>query len=186
MRAIMVDLDGTLVDTTSANVSAYIAALQEVGVDIPPDIFAARSFGLNWRQFLPEMLAEAGVTVAPSAVARRKQALYAAFLPRTRVNRALVSLIKTVRGSCRSALVTSASAGSAAAVLEYWGLTPMFDVIVTADDVEHHKPSPAGYALAADRMGVSPGDCVVVEDSDPGVAAAMAFGAQVFRTVWAE
>jgi HAD superfamily hydrolase (TIGR01509 family) len=52
-----------------------------------------------------------------------------------------------------------------------------FDLIVAGDDVEHSKPHPAAYLRAAELLGVSPEDCVAIEDSSPGVAAAIASGA---------
>lgn len=50
--------------------------------------------------------------------------------------------------------------------------------VVAGDDVEHPKPDPAGYLLAAERLGVRPEDCVAVEDSFPGMSAAVAAGAR--------
>ena len=52
-------------------------------------------------------------------------------------------------------------------------------MFVTAGDVERGKPDPEGYLLAARRLGVAPADCVVVEDSPPGVAAGKAAGMRV-------
>jgi HAD superfamily hydrolase (TIGR01509 family) len=52
-----------------------------------------------------------------------------------------------------------------------------FAHIVAGDDVEHSKPHPAAYLRAADLLGVDPRDCVAIEDSSPGVAAAVASGA---------
>ena len=51
-------------------------------------------------------------------------------------------------------------------------LTPLFRTIVTADDVAHSKPDPETYALAAERLGVAPGDCLAVEDTATGLASA--------------
>jgi sugar-phosphatase len=49
-------------------------------------------------------------------------------------------------------------------------------VLVTAEDVRHGKPSPEGYLRAAERLGVPPADCVVIEDAPPGIEAALAAG----------
>jgi len=56
-------------------------------------------------------------------------------------------------------------------------------VFVTAGDVERGKPDPEGYLLAASRLGVAPADCVVVEDSPPGVAAGRAAGMRVIAVL---
>ncbi len=52
-----------------------------------------------------------------------------------------------------------------------------FGVVVAGDEVEHAKPHPASYLRAAELLGVDPRDCVAIEDSSPGVAAAVASGA---------
>jgi sugar-phosphatase len=48
--------------------------------------------------------------------------------------------------------------------------------LITADDVRHGKPDPEGYLAAAQRLGVTPNDCIVVEDAPAGIAAARAAG----------
>jgi len=182
-RALLVDMDGTLVDTEEANYAAYAAALGEAGVGVGRDAFRAAAFGRNWRQFLPGMLAGGGNDADPAAVAARKTALYPRLLHLTVVNRALVALIGGVRPNWRTALVTTASAPNVAAILAHHGLAELFDLVVTGSDVARHKPDPEAYHLAADRLGVSPADCIIVEDSDIGVAAAAAFGAPCLRVV---
>jgi sugar-phosphatase len=54
-------------------------------------------------------------------------------------------------------------------------------VLVTADQVEHGKPAPDPYLLAAERLGVDPAACLVLEDAPAGIAAGRAAG----MTVWA-
>ena len=52
-------------------------------------------------------------------------------------------------------------------------------VLISADDVQRGKPAPDGYLLAAERLGVAPAECIVVEDTPPGIAAGRAAGATV-------
>ena len=52
----------------------------------------------------------------------------------------------------------------------------MFRVVVSADDVEHGKPAPDMFLLAARKMGVDPTKCLVFEDAEPGMRAAVAAG----------
>ncbi|HUG74816.1 MAG TPA: HAD-IA family hydrolase, partial [Acidimicrobiia bacterium] len=54
---------------------------------------------------------------------------------------------------------------------------------VSGDDVQHGKPAPDAYVLAAEGLGVEPAACVVVEDSPAGVAAGLAAGARVVAVV---
>ena len=80
----------------------------------------------------------------------------------------------------RVAIATSCSAPLARARLAAAGL-PEPDVLVTADQVEHGKPAPDPYLLAAERLGVDPAACVVLEDAPAGIASGRAAG----MTVWA-
>ena len=59
------------------------------------------------------------------------------------------------------------------------GLGEIFTIIVTPEDVEHGKPAPDMFLLAAQKMGVPPQDCLVFEDGQPGVEGARAAGMEV-------
>ncbi len=180
IAALLVDLDGTLVDTREANFRAYAQALAEVGIVIDRPRFDAIADGRNWRQFLPAFIDRtAGIDAAH--VAARKVALYPGMLALTTLNDGLVALIRALHGPCKTALVTTASAVNARAVLAHHRLDNLFDTIVTGNDVARHKPDPQAYHLAAERLGVVASDCLVFEDSGIGIAAATAFGAPVLR-----
>ncbi len=80
--------------------------------------------------------------------------------------------------SDRWAIVTSGGYGLARRRLERAGIQQPA-VFVTAEDVQHGKPDPQGYLLAAERLGRDPTACIVFEDAPPGIAAARAAGARV-------
>jgi HAD superfamily hydrolase (TIGR01509 family) len=183
-RALLVDLDGTLVDTRTANFSAYAAALAEAGVAVDRASWDRVAEGRNWRQFLPGLLAGTGVD--PASVAARKASLYPRYLSETRLNERLAALVRTVRTRCATGLVSTASAASARAVLRHHDIESLFDIVITGSDVVRHKPAPDAYLLASTRLRVSPAECLVFEDSDIGVAAAAAFGARCRRICFAK
>ena len=70
--------------------------------------------------------------------------------------------------------------------LEAAGLSALFPVVVTADDVAHGKPAPDIFLLAAERLGVAPSACVVYEDGDLGLEAAQRAGMRAVdvRVLW--
>lgn len=180
--ALLFDFDGTLADTADANHAAYAQALREVGVDIDRATFDRMALGRNWREFLPGLLA--GTGAAADAVAARKAALYPAFAGRIRFNPQLLGLIEHRAAGVRLALVTSASRRNLlSACSARPQLLQTFDVVISGDDVTAHKPDPEAYVLAARRLGVSSAECLVFEDSEPGVGAGAAFGAQVLRVL---
>ena len=176
LKALLVDLDGTLVDTAEANFAAYRAALQAHGVTLTREWWDANGFGRNWREFLPALL-DGNSNVRSAEIAARKAELYPNYVAATLVNEPLVRLIRLLKPSLRLALVTSASRSAAALLLEVHDLRSLFDEVVTGDDVTAHKPAPHAFALAAERLGVRPDECMIIEDSEAGIAAAAAFGA---------
>ena len=179
LAALLIDLDGTLVDTAEANFAAYAAALGEVGVEMDRESFDGLSAGRHWRQFLPGMLA--GVAADPAAVASRKQAIYPMMMAQTRVSPPVLALATMARATLKLALVTTASRSSVSAVLAAHDLASLFDAVVTGDDVAETKPAPDAYLLAAERLGVSPSACLAIEDTEAGSESARRAGMKVLR-----
>jgi HAD superfamily hydrolase (TIGR01509 family) len=90
-----------------------------------------------------------------------------------------MELLKSVRDAgIPTALVTMSVERMARAISDAIPFAG-FDVIVAGDMVEHPKPHPEAYLTAAARLGVDPTRCVAIEDSEPGLAAAVASGATV-------
>ncbi|MDR3689977.1 MAG: HAD family phosphatase [Fimbriimonas sp.] len=183
LRAVLVDMDGTLASTSEANWVAYGRALYEAGVVLSREQFLERARSRNWREFLPEILEEFDVEADPAAIAHRKTEIYRTLLDTVSVNWPLVRLLEALRPHMATALVTTASAASVEALLRVHGLARHFDLVVTGDDVRRHKPDPEAFEIAASRLGVEPDECLVYEDSDEGVTAANLFGAHVIRIV---
>ncbi len=90
-----------------------------------------------------------------------------------------VAVLSVVKETCLTAIVTGSSRNDALHVLHFLGLEHMVDLIVTGDDVKKGKPDPESYLLAAEKLGVSPDECLVLEDSVNGVKAALAAGMNV-------
>jgi beta-phosphoglucomutase len=91
-----------------------------------------------------------------------------------------ISLLRELRGAgYLTGLATMSHTEQAQRVLSILGLTDAFDVVATRDDVEHGKPDPEIDLLVARELEVEPEDCLVVEDSPAGVAAALTAGMDV-------
>ena len=80
----------------------------------------------------------------------------------------------------RKAVATSTVRRRAVPRLELAGLSERFEFVTTGDEVSRGKPFPDLFLLAAERFGISPSECLVLEDSEPGVTAAGRAGMQVF------
>jgi beta-phosphoglucomutase len=179
VQALLFDLDGTLVDTSDANYTAYSRALAEFGVAIEPRAIAEMAADRQWREFLPELLRDTGIDADPARIASRKGELYRTTIGALRVNRPLLALAAAVRPEIQTALVTTASAASVGAILAHFEIRELFDVVVTGDDVVRHKPDPEAYLVAAERLSVPVEGCLAFEDSEAGAASAVAAGVAV-------
>jgi HAD superfamily hydrolase (TIGR01509 family) len=186
--AVLIDLDGTLVDTVAVWHAAYLRLADELGVTAPDDLWP-RVAGRSMRA----SLAVYGDAVAghdPDALVARLVDLAAAGLGRPEGPaagwswlpgaRELLTMLRGADGPRPvTALVTSAWRAFtlpllAAALGEDAGAT--FDALVCGDDVAEGKPAPESHLRAARLLDVRPEDCLVIEDSPTGVAAAEAAG----------
>jgi sugar-phosphatase len=173
--AVLLDMDGTLVDSDAAVERAWLAWAAEAGV--APEEIIPRMHGnpapTTIRALLPGLDA-AGVE---RAAARQLELQYADLDdvgPAAGAARLLVALKEL---DLPWAVVTSADRRLATARLGAAGIVP--PLLVTFEDAPRGKPFPDPYLVAADRLGVAPGDCLVVEDSQPGIDAGRAAGATV-------
>jgi HAD superfamily hydrolase (TIGR01509 family) len=66
-------------------------------------------------------------------------------------------------------------------MLRYAGVTDFLDVLITNEDVQDPKPAPDGYLLGMTKLGITPGETVIVEDGMHGIAAGKAAGARVIE-----
>ncbi len=170
--AVLLDMDGTLVDSTSLVYEMWGRFAMEHGHD--PEEVVAFAHGTpsiaTLRRYLPE---SANIDEWYNRVAEWERGDFGgvAELPGAA---AFVSSLPEGKW----AVVTSAIADAARARLEGAGF-PHIDVLVGADDVERGKPYPEPFLQAAERLGVDIARCVVFEDSPPGIEAGVAAGAHV-------
>lgn len=178
MKLIMVDLDGTLLDTKEVNYRAYQEAIAPYGFEIDYQYYCDFCNGRNYLDFLPRITTDDRKILLD--MHKRKTSAYNRYIEYARVNRQLVELITACRSTCSTALVTLASKENTYDVLEHFNLMHCFDLILTQDDVKKSKPDPEGYLKAMTIFDVKPEDCIIFEDSDVGIAAAEQTGAAVF------
>ncbi|MSP59278.1 MAG: HAD family phosphatase [Myxococcales bacterium] len=177
LRAALLDLDGTLVDSLPALRSAYhrfLAAHDRTGSD---EEFAQWN-GPPLGQIVAGLAATHAIFGDGAALldeyARLVEEAYVAEAPLA--PGALALLDWFAHEGIALALVTSAPARLASALLEQGGVRSRFTALVGGDEVAHGKPAPDGYREALARLGIEPVQAVVIEDSPAGVSAARAAG----------
>jgi beta-phosphoglucomutase family hydrolase len=173
------DCDGTLVDTMPAHFQAWTQALAEFG---QPDIFPERIFysmgGVPTLDIVRELNSVHGINLDPIAVTTRKEVLFDELLTTVQP---IEEVVAFARAAAARRPVSVASGGHRDVVsrtLKLAGIDSLFPVVVAAEDVKRGKPAPDCFLLAAERMGVQPGNCLVFEDGMKGIEAAHAAGMQ--------
>ena len=175
VQAVLLDMDGTLVDSDAAVERAWMTWAAEYRVDlgsVPLIAHGMPALG-NVRRLRPD-LSEAE---AAASAQRQLELQYDDVADVTAAPGAHQLLAELDRLGLPWAVVTSADPPLARVRLAAAGIRPA--LLVTSDDVRHGKPDPEGYLLAARKLGADPRRCLVVEDAEAGVAAGRAAGAVV-------
>jgi len=177
-RAVLWDMDGTLIDSEDLHWISWKNTLASEGVFITHGQFLS-SFGQRNDSILPKWLGAAATPERMEKIANAKEELY-----RRRVRRKGISPLPGVANWLHrlhqegwlQAIASAAPRANTDAVLEALSATHIFQAIVSAEDVHRGKPDPEVYLTAAARVGVSPERCIVVEDAVAGVEGARRAG----------
>ena len=168
-RAVLFDMDGTLVDSNEVVEAMWTEFAHALGVDAAEVIDFAH--GRPSRSTIARY--------APHDVATWEEHIHRGEAERFLDLHPIVGAVDVVAAipAERWAVVTSAIRQPALERLASVGF-PQPAVLIGADDVAHGKPDPEGYARAARELGFEPADCVVFEDTSAGIAAGLAAGCQ--------
>lgn len=176
--AVLTDLDGTLLDSEAPWLELVAEVARERGAD---SAGAARIAHLAEGATVTQTIAllageQAGDPATEAALAAELDERAAEAIAQARwLPGSEAFLDRVAEAGVPLALVTSSDRGWVGIIAPVLGID-RFDTVVTADDVERHKPHPDPYLLAATRLGLDPAACLALEDSRTGSTAALAAG----------
>lgn len=176
-KAVIWDMDGVIADTGPYHCKAWQRVFQKRGVKFTEEDFR-RNFGQRNDTIIRNTLGEATPQSEVDAIAREKDNNF-----RNRVRQNIkqlpgaINLIKSLaEHGFKIALASSAPIENIQLITTGLGINNDFQAIVSGREVTEGKPSPQGFLLAAQRLGVEPKNCVVIEDAVAGVTAAKRAG----------
>jgi len=182
LRAVIFDLDGVLADSEPWWNKIDAKLLAEYGVDYHGE-YHREVLGVSYRLAVEFYKTKFGISVPTEELVKRRGEIATEFFA-NRVGlfpnaKRVLEELRKIRppGSdmkLRLALATSSVSTSARPFLDRHHLTRFFDVVVTGDEIERGKPEPDIYLSTAEKLGLRPNECLVVEDSLSGIAAAKA------------
>lgn len=202
IRAVLFDLDGTLVQSERLKANSYAQAVQQVLKLPEPDLRAVDAYKeivgsarevasrhimdrLGLEDGLRPLMTAHNATEPAQVLTALRVRLYDGLVADPAVLRSHqwphnVGLLRTSREQgCATALATMSTRAEALRVLEALEITSYFDAVLGREDVQNPKPDPEIYLQAAMRLDTPPTECMVIEDSPAGVQAALSAGMNV-------
>lgn len=205
LRAVLFDVDGTLADTEAlGHRPAYNRAFRELGLSFRwgPKLYRKllrqpggrerlKYYFLNYQPALGvhEAQMRADLDAWVNQVHELKSRYFRRYMRRGRVplRAGVARLMREAHGAgIKLAIVTNASLRTLEPVLKYTigpELAAEVSVIASGEEVRHKKPAPDLYRLALQRLGITPSECIALEDSEMGLEAAAAAGVSAVVTV---
>lgn len=171
LKTIIMDFDGLIVDTEVVWYHIYVEWFRrQKNYDLTMEEFLT-CVGSNAEDLFRRLDAK-GIAVDREAFAQETAARFIAESSRLPAKPGVAAFLRQARDSGLSvALATSSGRKKPVFHLERLGLLPYFDLLVTAEDVERIKPHPDLFLKAAEKLGCTPEQCLVVEDSLNGLLA---------------
>jgi HAD superfamily hydrolase (TIGR01509 family) len=179
-HAVIFDCDGTLVDSMPLHYEAWLASLKhhQAPFDFTENYFYSKA-GVREQDVVKLLNTEYGTLIDPDSVAAYKADLFETLIPQIKAIGPVADFARSMFGKMPLSVASGSEEHIVRGCLEANGLLSLFDdIIITPRLVDRGTPAPDMFLLAAQRMGISPEDCLVLEDGQSGIDAAKAAGMQ--------
>ena len=174
-RAFIFDCDGTLADNMHLHYEAWSRAMADFGGTYPEELFYEWG-GVPTAEIVRRLNAKFGLSLDVDQVVLRKEHYYREMIPGVEPKHDVLAVVREHSGKTPMAVASGGHRDLVERTLHALGIYEMFTAVVAAEDYDRGKPYPDPFLVAAERMGVAPGHCLVFEDTATGAEAAKAAG----------
>lgn len=182
IKAILFDMDGVLIDAREWHYEALNLALSPFGLEIDRDAHLATYDGLPTRTKLEMLTKSRALPRGLHSFVNGMKQRYTADMVRQRCHPVFqhqYALAQLKATGYKLAVCSNSVRQSLELMMQRAGLDRFLDLMVSNEDVSRPKPDPEMYLSAMSRLGLSPEECLIVEDNEHGIRAARASGAHV-------
>ncbi|MBI2829749.1 MAG: HAD family phosphatase [Chloroflexi bacterium] len=183
MKAVIWDMDGVIADTASLHFVAWQEVFQKRGVTVTEDDFR-ETFGLRNDSIIPAVVKYPMPPEEIKAISREKETMFRSIAKgKLKLLPGVIELMVSLQESgWKQAVASSAPLENIQLVLKELHIEKYLAAIISGEDVTVGKPEPQVFLLAAQKLGVEPENCVVIEDAPAGVIAAKRAGMHCIAT----
>ena len=175
LRHIIFDCDGVLVDSEPISMRADVVLLQRYGIEISEAEAHSRFVGTTFQAMLDMMTVEHGVVFPEGLDEVKNRMVEEMYRRELKIVDGVVDVLNALNAKGLTFSIASNSPRDRVKLaVDLTGIAGYFDAITTYQDVKHGKPAPDIFLKAAERAGMAPIQCLVLEDSVTGVTSAVA------------
>lgn len=186
-KALIFDMDGTLVNSEPVGPNTFVQIAKKYGIE--PDDDAYDTFVQSWKRIgdyidekkvLGNFVKRHDLDIEPDEFVDEFFQTYLINLTKAPALTGVDNFLRQAKqNGCKMVIVSASKTAQIETVLKNHDWQDIFDFIVGEEDITKHKPDPEGYLKAVERIGLPASDCVIFEDAKNGALAAQAAGAFV-------
>jgi len=175
-RAVIIDLDGVLVNSEPLKYESYRRVLEGFSVKLDKTEYQDKGVGAARQEVCAWLVKRFRLPVSPEELGRIRSAAYRTLAHKQKPLLDGVAFVRACAPFLRVAVATSTEAEFARQALSNTGVAELVQFVLSDEDVQRHKPAPDIYLLGARKLNLPPASCVAVEDTAIGIKAARRAG----------
>lgn len=181
IKGLIFDLDGTLADTMPLHLEAWNEIGEKHGLFLSHEDHLKYA-GMPTKMITEKLAKEKGIEVDSDEFTRQKETLFTTQkLQKVQPIKAVLAFLHNLDGKLPMAIGTGSNRATALKVVTTLQVADYVKAVVTAEDVTNHKPAPDTFLMCAEKIGIAPENCLVFEDANLGMQAALTGGMQAIN-----